>query len=342
LAQRFDCCERSWLMRSKFMACLVLAAAGCAGPRVVQYAQPMRADGTALPVVRLDDVSPPFRRDPMEAVDHDVIRERVKGGATEKDPHLIMREANADAYTAPEEGEAEGHTQVYLYAAEKEFPVYACAKRNVVLQLAPGEHVSGEPDMGNSRGWSHLQKQSGDGHGNIVEVVLFRPAREDLDRQYAQIFTNVGPYYLELNVLATDETSCMRAVRWRHPERELQRLIADDDQRKDVKTKSAETHGCVSANYEIEILEGSPRWVPTFVWRTCDGDHARVHIQFNGDVSWSKIPSLKSDGGVVDYQYVPEDHVMVVEGLFTRGLLSLGSKEQGYERVSIRALKDPR
>jgi hypothetical protein len=67
-----------------------------------------------------------------------------------------------------------------------------------------------------------------------------------------------------------------------------------------------------------------------------------VHIQFRPDTAWSKIPALKSDGGVVDYRFVPEDHVINVDGLFSRGILSLGSAETGYERVEIRALKEPR
>lgn len=327
-------------MRSVFMACLLVGCGGGA-PRVVQYAQPMRVHEEPPPIVRLDDVSPPFRRDLSDVVDHDVLRQpEPQAGA--KDPHALIAEANKDAYTPPEEGEAEGHTQVYVYAPEKEFPVYACAARNVVLQLAPGEVMAGQPAMGNSKGWKQEAIKTGDGHGHIVEAVIFRPAREDMPRQYAQIFTNVGPYYLELNVLPSDETACMQAVRWRHPEREMQQLRDDAQQRDDVDAKSATDGGCSSANYEIEVLEGSPRWVPTLVWRTCEGDHARIHIQFRGDVAWSKIPALKSDGGVVDYRYIPEDHVMVVDGLFTRGLLSLGSKETGYEKVSIRALKEPR
>lgn len=327
-------------MRTLFVTLLL---AGCGGtPRVVQYAPPMQHEAfRPPPVVRLDDVSPPFRRDPLAAVDHDVLA-ASKAGAIEKDPHALIREANAEAYTEPEEGEAEGHTQVYLYKPELEYPVYACAERNVVIQLAPGERMSGEPDMGNSKGWSHLAKTSGDGHGHIVNVVLFRPKREGMPRQYAQIFTNVGPYYLELNVLPSDETACMRAVRWRHPDLEMQQLVTDEEKREEVKSKGESDGGCTSANYEIEVIEGSPRWVPTLVWRACDGDHAKVHIQFRGDVAWSKVPAFMCDGGVCDYRYVAEDHVIIVDNLFNRGLLKMGSKETGYEKVLISALKDPR
>lgn len=316
-----------------------LLLVGCGTTRVVQYAPPIRSDIRPPPIVRLDDVSPAFQRDPLAMVDHDVPvpQEAAKG----PDSRGVVSQANADADTDPLDAESVGHTQVYLYNPDRQYKVYACAEQIVVLQFAPGEVMNGEPTMGNRSGWSHGKKMSGDGRGHTVQMLEFRPARSGLTTQFSQVFTSVGPYFLELNVLPTGETSCMRAVRWRHPERELQRLIADDQQRDAIK-QEASASGCTSANYEIEVVDGSPRWVPTLVWRTCDGDHARVHIQFRGDTAWSKIPALKTDGGVVDYRYVPEDHVMVVDGLFTKAVLSLGSTGQGYERVLIQALKEAR
>lgn len=338
-------------MRKMLMA---LVLAGCGGsPRVVQYAQPMRPDNSPPPIVTLDDVSPPFKRSPLDMVDHDVLpaigaQTPSTKGATEKDPHLIIGEANAEADTVPEEGDADGNTQTYDYERSHSFRVYGCYKEEIDVMFAPGETIVeslGDKDHQQrvlAKGWRHGFTQSGDDDGHIVQVMVIRPIDESTGVRKMHVHTNVGPYTFLLEVLPRDETRCMDRVRFRHPKRELQRLVAEDEQRKDVAQKAKFDGGCTSANYEIEVTEGSPRWVPTLVWRTCEGDHARVHIQFRADVAWSKIPAFMSDGGVVDYRYIPEDKVIVVDGLFTRGLLKLGSKEQGYERVAIRALKEPR
>lgn len=355
-------------MRGKYAA-LILLVACCGGQtRVVQYAPPMPRPGDRPPpVVSLDDVSPPFQRRTDDVVDHDVLpvfsgnvdafmaapavaknAQVSPKGATEKDPHLVIAEGKREADTVPEDGDTSGNTHVYQYDRDRSFRVYGCYKEPVEIMFAPGERVV--ESMGDKKeerpvrlvkGWDHGFTESGDGLGHVVQVMVLKPISDDTGLRKLNVHTSVGPYTFLLEVLPRDETRCMDRVRFRHPKRELEQLLAEDEQRSDVAKKAA-ADGCTSANYEIEVLEGSPRWVPTLVWRTCDGEHARVHIQFRGDVAWSKIPALKTDGGVVDYRYVPEDHVIVVDGLFTRAQLALGSKEQGYERVSIRALKDAR
>lgn len=327
-----------------------LALAGCGGqPRVIQYAPPMPRQGDRPPpVVRLDDVSPEFRRNITDVVDHDVLAPKQQA-AKQKAPYTVIADGKRDADTVPEEGDVSGNTQVYEYQRDRNFRVVGCFKEDVEIMFAPGErivesmieHKEKEPLLRLVRGWDYSFTQSGDGDGHIVQVMVLKPISEETQLRKLNVHTSVGPYTFLLEVLPRDEIRCMDRVRFRHPKRELDQLIADDVQRKDVAQKAA-SDGCTSANYEIEVLEGSPSWVPTLVWRTCDGDHARVHIQFRADVAWSKIPALKVDGGVAEYRYVPEGHVMVYENLFSVAVLKLGSKEQGYERVVIRALKEPR
>jgi type IV secretory pathway VirB9-like protein len=318
---------------------VALLLTGCGTTKIVQYAPPMRAEFKPEPSLDLSDVSKPFRRDPLAMVDHDVLV--AQQTAKEPDAHALVTEANADADTDPRDAEAVGHTQVYVYDPDKQFAVYACAAQIVVLQLAPGEMLSGEPTMGNRTGWAQpIKKTSGDGHGHLIEVLEFRPARPGLGTQLAQLFTNVGPYFLELNVLPPGETSCMRAVRWRHPDRELQRLVADESARKAAAEPAAQPR--MSMQYDVEVLEGSPKWVPLSVARIVNGDHAQVVIQLPQRVALSKIPGFLCDNGVCSYRYVPDDHTIIVDGLFNTGVLKMGSKETGYERVVIRALKEAR
>lgn len=328
-----------------------LILAGCGGqPRVVQYAPPMPRQGDRPPpTVDLSDVSPPFRRDPLSMVDHDVLPQPEQKGAKDKDPHLLIAEANREADTEPEDGDVEGNTQTYRYRLDGRFRVYGCFKEQVEIMFAPGERVVESMNDGKEerrgrlvKGWDHGFTESGDNAGHIVQVMVLKPIAEEPGLRKLTVHTSVGPYTFLLEVLPRDELRCMDRVRFRHPKRELERLEAEEAQRDDVAKKAALDGGCSSANYEIEVIEGSPHWVPTIVWRTCDGEHARVHIQFRPDVAWSKIPALKVDGGVADYRYVAEDHVMIYEGLFSSAVLKLGSEAQGYERVWIRALKEPR
>jgi type IV secretory pathway VirB9-like protein len=331
---------------------------GCGTTKVVQYAEPLPKRVQAPLSVDLSDVSPPFLRkiDPVKAAELAVPDEPAKApDDAPKSPRDVIREANREAYTVPEEGDTVGHTQVYVYDADREYPIYACAQETVQVRLAVGEKLIGEPaiwateavagpdgKVKASRIWSQNSIISGDGHGKTIQVLLLRPNRGRLPRARMQMFTNVGPYTLELNVVSDEE--CMRAVRWRHPQHELNMLAIDAEQHEEVQTKAAAQggDGCTSAAYDIEVMQGSPRWVPTMVWRECNGDRARVHIQFRGDVAWSKIPALQTDGGVANYDYDPSNKVMTIMGLFNHAKLQLGSKEQpNYEVVAIHALKEP-
>lgn len=321
------------------MATLVLSACG-GQPKLVQYAterhERLMPVGVHVPV----ESRRPWNRDAMDVVDHDVLAQQQ---AAKKKPtgQDIVASGNADALTDPTQCEMAGNTLICDYVPESEYAVYACGARNVVIQFAPGEHMTRRIGFGNSTGWSDAVARTGDGHGQVVDVLVLRPKNSDMGRQYAQVFTNVGPYYLELNVLREDEKACMRAVRWNHPERELLKLMASADKAEDDAEPVAPP-ARMSMQYEIEVLDGSPRWTPVSVARITRGDRAEVVIQFPSNVAWSKVPGFKCDNGLCDYRYVPEDHTIVVPGTFTRAVLSLGSKEQGYERVLIRALKESR
>jgi type IV secretory pathway VirB9-like protein len=339
--------EGRGVMRKLLIACLLV---GCGTTKVVQYAPPVRAQRTGPPpTVTLDDVSPPFRRDPLAMVDHDVLP-MAPAGATAKDPHFLIAEANHAADTEPEEGEADGNTQTYDYERSHSFRIYACYMESIDVMFAPGETVVeslGDKDDQQrtlAKGWRHGFTQSGDDNGHIVQVMVLRPIAENTGLRRMKVHTNVGPYTFLLEVLPREESRCMDTVRFRHPKRELKRLIAEEDEGVRAKQRADLGPGCTSMNYEVEVIEGSPRWTPTGVVRTCEGDHAKITIQFPRDVTFagSKAPGFLCDGGVCDYRFVPEEKTIVYDGVFTTAVLKLGSKEQGYERVAIHALKEPR
>lgn len=321
------------------MAALMLSACG-GQPKIVQYATERHERLMPVAVHIPVEERRPFRgRDTMDMVDNDVL---AQAAAKKKpDGREIVAAGNADALTDPTLCEMAGNTLICDYMPESTYEIYACGARNIVMQFAPGERMTREPLMGNRSGWSHVRAQTGDGHGHIVDVLLFRPKSDEMSQQYAQVFTNVGPYHLKLNVLRENEKACMMAVKWNHPQRDLLRLMAAAD-KPDDERESAPAPARMSLQYEIEVLDGSPRWTPVSVARITRGDRAEVVIQFPSNVAWSKVPGFKCDNGLCDYRYVPEDKTIIVPGTFSRAVLSLGSKEQGYERVLIRALKEAR
>jgi len=276
-------------------------------------------------------------------------------GSTEDDPRAVIAAANADAYTPPEEGDTVGHTQVYVYDPDREYPIYACAREAVQIRLEVGEKMIGDNPIiwgtevvtGSdgkvrvSKAWTHEKAQSGNGHGQMIEVLLLRANRERLPKLRMQMFTNVGPYTLELNVVADEQ--CMRAVRWRHPQHELSMVAleaehANESESASPRRESLSGDRCASDEYEIEVMAGSPKWVPLRAVRSCIADHSRVYIQFPDEVAWRKIPSLKADNGVAVYDYDASQRKMIVDGLFNNATLSLGNGDSGYEKVSIRAI----
>lgn len=327
----------------------LLLMGGCGTTKIVQYAEPMPHRVQAPLSVDLSEVNGPWRRKTLDVVDHDVLAPQSEPVAEpEKTSAQAIHDANAAALYDPKDADEEGAIRKWVYDPDVTYQLYACPLEILQIRLAPGERTVTEPVFGNlgqkkSPHWSVLMETAGDGHAKQIEYVMIRANSERVPKQRMHLLTNVGPYEFELNVLPKGE-DCMHGVRFRHPQHELNQLAIDAEQTESTSAKVAakSADGCTSAAYEIEVMSGSPRWVPTMVWRECSGDVARAHVQFPGGVAWSKIPSLSTDGGVADYRYDPSTKVMTINGLFTHAKLQLGSKEQGYEVVAIHALKEPK
>lgn len=344
-------------MRTLFVT-LLLAGCGGGAPVVRYEARPLVPLFRPAPAVDLSDVSKkPFKRDrdvmdPLAAIDHlpDAGSKVANKGAKEKDPRTIVAADNRENTVGTEEDDGEGYTRVYAYDPDQEFEIYGCLKQDIRVVLAPGEHFNIDGRKNIAKGWKHSLTQAGDNHGAIVEVVILKQVAVGQGVQHAWFATNIGDYGLALYPGEEDETRCMRKVRFRHPERELHRLIveqADRDEEEAEKPVVTASDKCSPADpdtFEFEVLEGSPRWVPTKVCSKIIGTQAHVRIEFPPEVSRSKIPAFMCDGGTCDYRYDPDPvhPAIIVDNLFSRGLLKMGSAETGYERVAIRRLQEAR
>lgn len=355
---------------------VLLALSACGGGQtVVHYAPPMPRPSTSMPVITEPKLEPVRRPDALGQVDHAMALGEAAPeppAPAAKSARDVVRDGRTESLLAPEEvgGKCgmQGDQLVCKYEVGRTYEVYTCAGEQTRIELAPGENVmSGfhfgpnrlmaraNPNQGGERAaitfWNLSDpEQVGDGRGGIVTQYFVLPANDrTIDVSYLQFGTLIGPYRLKLVVLKTGDPACVTAIRWRHPDLELQRLLVEQKRREraartdepDEDDASLRNVTCASGAYRVWVAEGSPRWVPTQVSHVCVGDHPRVTIQFPRSVAWTKFPTLATDGGVSGCRPVPEDYTIVCDNLFSRGMLSMGNEETGQEVVYIQRLQEP-
>lgn len=349
-----------------------LALAGCGGGQtVVHYAPPMPRPATNMPVIQEPKLDPVRKPDPLLAVDSALAPAGSLPEPSAKSSRDVVRDGRTASLLAAEErgGKCgmQGDQLVCKYEVARTYEVYTCANEQTRIELAPGESVMGDFHFAPNKllgrpveqGASEKQAISfwnldgpervGDGRGGLVTQYFVLPANSrTIENSYLQFGTNVGPYRLKLVVLPTDDSACVTAIRWRHPDMELQRLLVEQKRKQraveddpDEEDASLRNITCASGAYQVWVAEGSPRWVPTQVSHVCVGDHPRVTIQFPRTVAWTKFPSLATDGGVSGCRPVPEDYTIVCDNLFSRGMLSMGNEETGQEIVYVQRLQEP-
>lgn len=342
-------------MRAKFAALLVVA--GCASGPTIRVEESIKPDVRVLPEVDESDVSArQFRPDPLLQVDkalrHDREADRrlLAGkddppkpeakGANEKDPRLVIAEAQAAGTNVPEEGDCDGGLCKYRFRKGEEYLVYGCYRTDVLIELAPGEKYKDDQRKRIAEGWAHDLTEAGDARGNVVQVLVLRQRTDHPAVQRAWFTSNVGTYYLRLEAADPDESRCMRGLTFSHPQRELRRLMADAERESARDNADSSPAKMLSAQYTIEVIEGAPSWVPTAVVAEMSGDRAGVVIQFPQSVAWSSAPVIKTDGGVNDCRWIPETHTISCNNLFHKAVVKMGSEATGYERVLIQKAKE--
>ena len=264
-------------MRKEVIA--LLLAAGCGHAQVIRVEPEIRPDVRPLPTVDLSDVNDEqFKPDPMPMVDK-AIRDRAadlawaksgkepaskakpagEAGATKEDPRLLVAKAQNEATMVPRKGDCVGGVCKYRFRKGDTYLVYGCHNATVLIELAPGEHFNDKDDRPSiAEGWRHNVVESGDGHGNIVDVVTLLQDTSDPKPELAWFTTNVATYLLQLEAAAPGETRCMRGLQFVHEQRELRRLIRDAEMREDAQSSGGEAAApaptSLSAQYTIEVL----------------------------------------------------------------------------------------
>lgn len=176
-------------MRMRDVSALLLLAACGSEQRVVHYASPLPAPKPeAAPVVDLSDVSKPWKRDGLAAVDNDVLKPvLVKGelslgakpGGKPPEPERapepvdgrgVIRAARVNSYLEPDEAgysRLEGSEYVYEYKKGITYAVYACNRGALRLELAPSEVLMGTLKFDDNSG---RMKRARTEQGGSVEV----------------------------------------------------------------------------------------------------------------------------------------------------------------------------
>lgn len=319
-------------MRSMTLAVVVLAACGGGATRVVQYAPPIAPVERPAPIVKVLEVSEPFQRDALVMTD-DAVREQAP--AKVLTPEDLVSDANLSSIVRADSGQNEGRRYSFRYSPGDTYVLPVCAGKFISVQLAVGEKLSRDPIMDDARGWSYDRvPDSGDGHGNLVTIMLFRPKRETREVQTVLVHTNIGQYRLDLQTMPRGDR-CMSYVLFQHPERELAMLQRSEDEEADEPAPKSERRQAedFDDSFACEIREGSPRWAPKRV----SSFHGKTYVQFERDTIQDRdIPNVSADGAVASKFFDRHSSELVLDGLPNRILLQLGDKNRGYEQVFCR------
>ena len=347
-----------------------LALAGCGGGQtVVHYAPPMPRPVQNMPVVQEPKLDPVRKPDPLLAVDGALAPvEQLAEPAAKSSRDVIRDGRNASLLVAEERGGKcgmQGDQLVCKYEVARTYEVYTCAGEQTRIELAPGEAVMGgfhfAPNklLGRTAENGASEKQAvtfwnlsdpervGDGRGGLVTQYFVLPNNSrSIEHSYLQFGTNVGPYRLKLSVLPTSDPACVTAIRWRHPDMELQRLLVEQKRKEregrdepEEDDTSLRNITCASGAYEISVAEGRPSWTPLQVSHMCLGDHPHVTIQLPRSVAWTKFPTIITDGGVSACRPIAKDYTIVCDHLFSGAMLYMGNKETAEEVVYIKRLQ---
>jgi type IV secretory pathway VirB9-like protein len=339
---------------------IALLLVGCSSGPVVRVESPLRPDVRLMPdpdpgpnLIRETDAVHAVDR-AQRKLDEAVAGKKAEDGAQELDARAVIREGQISGTEDVIEGDCPGGVCLYDYQHGRGYAIHTCYEEDTLLELAPGEKVNDDRARGDTasptrcafplaRGWCAALTKSGNAKGAIVEnLIIWQTTRTPATKR-AWVATNYGLYRFELHAATPGEERCMSHVRFYHRDMETRRLMdrAERTGERDESGAADDGPAALSSQYTIEVLEGSPSWVPTAVVARMQGDRAEVAIQFPRGVQWSAKPVIKTDGSAAnDCSWIVETNAYVCQNLFHLAIIQMGSAETGYEKVRIRKAKE--
>ena len=223
-----------------------------------------------------------------------------------------------------------------VYAYGSGLPTVVCAPLRVcMIELQAGEHIAGEPHIGDSVRWHVLPATFGSG-AHATPLIVLKPQVSGLDTNLL-VTTDRRAYYFRL--MSKPEDYVVR-VAFEYPEEERRQAWQEHAEAqavaKQIERSDAPLPATITAeqlNFDYTIKGGNQHIRPTRVF----DDGAKTFIQMPQEIEHREAPVLVVsglDGKAEMTNYRVKNQTYVVDRLFDRAYLLLGSGKKA-QKVEI-------
>lgn len=250
----------------------------------------------------------------------------------------------SEKWRGSENAPASGPDGRVLFSYAAGLPVVVCAPLRVcIIELQPGEKITGEPQVGDSVRWNISPAMYGQGE-DTTSVIVLKPQEPGLDTNLL-ITTDRRAYYLRL---VSKPQDYIARVAFSYPQDEnnqkwQQHLLAQQLQAKENKRDVQVLPAIVTAdklNFGYKVSGGNEQMRPVRVF----DDGAKTYIQMPSQVQNREAPVLMvlgSDGKGEMTNYRVQQQTYIVDRLFDRARLILGAGKKA-EKVEITREQQPK
>ena len=221
---------------------------------------------------------------------------------------------------------------LYSYGAGQ--PIIVCAPLRIcTIELEPGEHIVGVPQIGDSLRW-RISPASYGKSNETTAVLVLKPLDAGLDTTLL-VKTDRRAYYLRLLSKPDDFTA---RVAFDYPEQSADQwkafLVRQDEEQKKAKQDGVLPASIESMNFEYAI-KGDEAIRPLQVF----DDGQKTFIRMNPKIKYREAPALVvigPDKKPEMLNYRVKDDMYIVDRLFDRAELVLGAGKKSRKVEIIR------
>lgn len=231
-----------------------------------------------------------------------------------------------------------------LYAYGAGLPIVVCAPLRVcIIELQPGERITGEPQIGDSIRWNISPAEYGQGEES-TSVIVLKPQEPGLDTNLL-ITTDRRAYYLRL---VSKPQEYVARVAFSYPDEDnsqkwQQHMLAQRVEAQQNKRDATLMPAVIAAdklNFSYKVTGGNDQLRPVRVF----DDGAKTYIQMPPEIQHREAPVLVvlgSDGKGEMTNYRVQEQTYVVDRLFERAQLILGVGKKA-QKVEITREQQPK
>ena len=250
----------------------------------------------------------------------------------------------SDTWRAGQNTPAAGSDGRVLYAYGAGLPIVVCAPLRVcMIELQPGERITGEPQIGDSIRWNVSPAMYGQGEETTSAIVL-KSQEPGLDTNLL-ITTDRRAYYLRLVSKPQDYVA---RVAFSYPEEQngkkwQEHLIAQRAQALESKRDASLMPAMITAeklNFAYKVTGANEQLRPLRVF----DDGAKTYIQMRPEIQNTEAPVLVvlgSDGKGEMTNYRVQQQTYIVDRVFERARLILGAGKKA-QKVEITREQHPK